>query len=901
MVALRTEPLNVLLVEDNPADARLVRELLREVGPPITLTHADRLRQAIEYLRAGGFNAVLLDLGLPDSEGLDTFARTLAEAGEAPIVVLTGLADEDLAVRAVREGAQDYLVKGRVDGRLLSHAVRYAVERRRVEDLLRRSEARYRALVEGSIQGILIHARGIIRLVNPALARLFLYDDPAELVGMELAPFIVPEDRQWVQDRVRARLAGADVPTQYEFRAVRRDGSVGWFETVASVLQWDGEPAILATIVDVTERRQAVEALRERDERFRQLADNIAEVFFVVDAQYREMLYINPAYEAVWGRTCASLYADPGSFIAAVVPEDRPQLMTNIAEVQAGRDPGGIEFRVVRPDGGIRHVLGRAAPIRDASGQVYRIAGVSLDITERKVAEEAVSASERRLRTLFETVNLIVIGVDASGRVEYANPYLLGLLGYALDELIGQPFTILLAPAIREERLAAFRELIEREGPRHTRSAIITKAGEERLISWHNTVVRDVGGRVTGTLSVGEDVTDRTRLEEQLRQAQKMEAVARLAGGVAHDFNNLLAAITINADLAMAAPATDPDTVRDALTDIKRAAQGGAGVTRQLLALGRRQIVAPRSVDLNGLIADAERLLRKVLAEDIELVIRPAPDLGTVVADPTQIEQILMNLAVNARDAMPDGGRLTIETANADLDAEYAGAHGAVRPGRYVMLVVGDTGTGMDRETQARIFEPFFTTKGPGQGTGLGLASVHGIVQQFGGHIWVYSEPGLGTTFKVYLPRVDAVPEPPTAPVTPPPGSRDRGHETILIVEDEGQVRQLAERALLRGGYRVLTAANGEGALEAVRTHEGPIDLVISDVVMPGMGGRLLMEELRQARPGLRMLFTSGYTPDEVIRRGVATSEMPFLPKPFGIAELTRKVREVLDAPGPAG
>jgi CheY-like chemotaxis protein len=385
-------------------------------------------------------------------------------------------------------------------------------------------------------------------------------------------------------------------------------------------------------------------------------------------------------------------------------------------------------------------------------------------------------------------------------------------------------------------------------------------------------------------------------MEEQFRQSQKMEAVGQLAGGVAHDFNNLLAVILINADLAVGTSPSTSGVVRDAIADIKQAAEQGAALTRQLLAFGRRQLVAPRVLNLVEAITGTERLLRRLLGEDIELRVKVEPGLGAVLADPTQIEQIIMNLAINARDAMPQGGRLAIELSNVQLDEKYVATHGTVAPGAYVLLAVGDTGTGMDRETQARIFEPFFTTKEHGRGTGLGLATVYGIVKQCGGDIWVYSEPGAGTTFKVHLPRVaEAAARAPRA--TPVPAARG-GSETILIVEDEDALRSLAQRALERQGYTVLTAPNGAVALELAESHRGSIELVISDVVMPGMGGRPLVEELQRRSPGLRVLFTSGYTTDEVVRRGVMTSETPFLPKPFGITELARKVREVLDTPG---
>ena len=380
--------------------------------------------------------------------------------------------------------------------------------------------------------------------------------------------------------------------------------------------------------------------------------------------------------------------------------------------------------------------------------------------------------------------------------------------------------------------------------------------------------------------------------EERLRQVQKMEAVGRLAGGVAHDFNNLLTVITSYSDLVLEDLAPD-DPTRDDIAQIRKAAEGAAALTRQLLAFSRQQVLEPKVLDLKATVAGTEKLLQRLIGEDVQLATALAPDLGAVKADPIQLEQIIINLAVNARDAMPAGGRLTIEAANVEMDEVYVRSHAPAPPGRYVMLALSDTGIGMDEQTKARIFEPFFTTKESGKGTGLGLATVYGIVKQAGGFIWVYSEPGRGTSFKVYLPRVDEAAEPTVArPATEP----RRGAETVLVVEDAASVRMVTRQALERYSYTVLEAPNGETALRLAAKHHGPIQLLLTDVVMPGLSGRQLAEQLSRLRPEMKVLYVSGYADNAIVHHGILDSGVAYLQKPFAPESLARRVRDVLDA-----
>jgi nitrogen-specific signal transduction histidine kinase len=409
----------------------------------------------------------------------------------------------------------------------------------------------------------------------------------------------------------------------------------------------------------------------------------------------------------------------------------------------------------------------------------------------------------------------------------------------------------------------------------------------------------DAKGRPTHFLAVKEDITERKKAEEELRQthelllqSQKIEAVGRLAGGVAHDFNNLLGVIIGHGELARAT-VPSPHPARARLEQILAAALRAADLTRQLLAFSRRQVLQPRVLDLNFIVKDTEKLLRRLIGEDIDLVAHLPPDLGRVKADPGQVSQVLMNLAVNARDAMPDGGVLTIETANVEVDSAYARAHAPVQPGPYVQLQVRDTGVGMDEAVRQRVFEPFFTTKPEGVGTGLGLSTVYGIVKQSGGYVWVESTPGRGTTFTIHLPRVEGPEEPRAEPLNTE--VRAKGGETILVVEDQANLRELICEVLEDNGYSVLSARDPREALSLVEAHGGRIDLLLTDVVMPGMSGHELAGELTPQRPAMRVLYMSGYTSDIIAGRGVLQEGLQLLEKPFTSLSLTRRVRQVLD------
>jgi PAS domain S-box-containing protein len=516
-------------------------------------------------------------------------------------------------------------------------------------------------------------------------------------------------------------------------------------------------------------------------------------------------------------------------------------------------------------------------------------AAVGLLAHSLRAAAEQATESERRFRELLENVQLAALMFDASGTITFCNDYLLAITGWTRAELIGHSLTEFVAPEHRDQVGAAIERSAAGDAPVPPADyAVRTRTGQTRWVQWNHARLRDTTGKSVGFASVGVDITDHRALEEQYLQAQKLESVGRLAGGVAHDFNNLLTVVNGYSDMVLLKLAKS-DPLRPKLQQIRNAGGRAAQLTQQLLAFSRKQVIQPRPLNLNAAVEEAQAMLHPVMGEDIEVVLRLDESAGQVLGDPAQMAQLLMNLAVNARDAMPRGGRLTIETANVIVGDSPA--HPALPIGPYVLLTVSDTGTGMSEDVRQHIFEPFYTTKEKDQGTGLGLATVYGIVQQSGGAITVESAPGKGTAFRIFLPCVKGM-----APKTPEraPAGVVGGTETILVVEDQPEVRQLACEVLESYGYRVLQAADGADALRQVEAWPDPIDLAITDVVMPGMTGREFGGRLKLLRPEVKLIYMSGYAEAAITHRGVLDSGIAFLAKPFEPEELAAKVREVM-------
>jgi PAS domain S-box-containing protein len=886
------------------------------------------------------------------------------------------------------------------------------------EDTLRRSEARFRALTENGADTVwVVRADGTIRYLGPSISRVLGFT-AEEMTGRHFGDYIVAEDAARVTAEHNRLVQGAREKT-IEFRMLHRDGSVRWIEASArNLLDDPNVGGIVANFRDITARVRAEQASRESLYRLEE-AQAIAHIGSWTSLS-------GPNDEILLSRECRLIFgiADTAAltgaeFFSYVDPDDRERALRACRDAFEFDTSFDLAYRIARPDGTVRWVHGRAIVEREAPGQPGRMIGTVQDITDRHFADVALRASEERYRRIVENTSEGVWMYDAEAKTTFMNARMAQMLGYAVDEVIGQPIYRFMNPShvrVAQDRIDRRRSgiversdfplqrkdgtpiwvsiqanpLIDGEGrfegalslvrditaqrlADETRAhlAAIVEFSEDAILglnldgtitSWnlgaeklygfsaaekvgstvfalipsalmdeerqllrriangeaihqHETTrlrkddssievgltmspIRDASGAVLGISKIARDLTARRRTEaalrrteEQFRQAQKMEGLGRLAGGVAHDFNNLLSVILSYSELSIMG-LNPADPLRADLAQVQKAAQRAAGLTRQLLAFSRQQVLEPRVIDLNQILAGMKPMLGRLLGEDIELALLPEQRIGHVLADPGQIEQVAMNLAVNARDAMPDGGILTIETANVLIDAADLSKPPSIAPGLFVLLAVSDTGTGMAPATLARIFEPFFTTKEQGKGTGLGLATVFGIVQQSGGFLTVRTEPGHGSTFRVYLPRTDRAAE---TSVTRPPPNVLHGSETILLVEDEDQVRTVACAILRRHGYHVLETSNGGEAFLVASDFPSEIHLLLSDVVMPRMSGRKLAEWLAPLRPKMKVLFASGYTGDAIIHHGVLDG-VAFLQKPFTPHALLTKVREVLDA-----
>lgn len=630
--------------------------------------------------------------------------------------------------------------------------------------------------------------------------------------------------------------------------------------------------------------------LLEREELFQLITENVADMIAVVDLEGHR-LYNSPSYHKVLGYTAEELKSS--SSFEQIHPEDRSSVRNAALEARRTGVGRPLEYRMRHKDGTWRVLESRASVIRSPSGDPERLVIVNRDVTQRREAEESLRVSESGFRSMIEDAPYGIYRADTDGRLLRANPALQKILGYEkLGELLDAslPKDIFRNPSDfsrLNELLQSANEFkdVEVELKRRDGAPLTVRCTGRRVKEEH------LGLPCFDVFS--EDVTERRVLERQLRMAGKMEAVGRLSGGIAHDFNNLLGVIIGYGQVLKRrlAPASD---LLECAEEIEKAGQRAASLTRQLLAFSRQQILTPAILRLNELVLDMAKMLPRLLGEDIAVSTSLSADLGTVKADQSQIEQVIMNLAVNARDAMPDGGTLRIETANVELDQVYAWQHPGAKPGRYVLLAVIDSGTGIDPDTLTHIFEPFFTTKEVGKGTGLGLATVYGVVKQSGGYIWVDSQLGRGTSFQIFLPRVE---EPTAESTAMAPGDEALGgSETVLLVEDSEPLRKLTKSFLESHGFRVLAAQDGEDALRVETQNAGRIDLLLTDVVMPGMNGRALAQRLSPLQPGMRVLYISGYTDSFVAQHGVLEEGMFLLHKPFTEEVLIRKVREVLDS-----
>jgi PAS domain S-box-containing protein len=763
-------------------------------------------------------------------------------------------------------------------------------ERKQAEEALRESEERFRLLNEFSPVGMFrTDEKGAVLYTNPQWQRITGLT-LEESIGFGWTRALHPDDKGRILEDWSECLR-EEKGYSGEFRFLTASGEVRWVSTSTAPIR-----SVRGKVVghvginqEVTERKR-VEAERAR------LIDILeATSDFVSTATPDGRLsYLNRAGKRMLG------WPEDETFTGRHIPDAHPDWAYHLVETKG--IPAAIAHSVWEGETALLRSDGAEVPVSQAimahkspAGEVEYLSTIIRDISERKTAEMAIIAERNKAQAYLEVANVIFVVLDAGGTVTLINRKGCDLLGYREEEILGKSwFDHFLPTEMQEQVKEVFHQIVNDDltPVEHYENPVRTRDGGERMIAWHNTILRGDQGEVLGTLSCGEDVTERRQLEEQYRQAQKMEAIGQLAGGVAHDFNNLLQVIQGNTEMALNETGLQ-SRVRDELDEVARATSRAATLVRQLLAFSRRQLLKLEHLALDEVVHELARMLKRVITENIALNIRSVTDLKVVNADRGQIEQVVINLCVNARDAMPDGGELTISIENAELDEAYCEDHAWARPGRFVLLRVVDTGCGLDAETVSRIFEPFFTTKAAGQGTGLGLATVYGIVRQHDGILHVESELDVGSTFKVYFPAVEAVPETPKEKIVARPQG---GTETILLAEDDTAVRELALRVLERAGYTVLTAEDGEEAIRVFNANVNAIDLAFLDVVMPKLGGRDVFTHIQKIRPKTRVLFASGYTTELGRTDFVLDEDIQLIRKPCQSDDLLRKIREVLDS-----
>jgi two-component system cell cycle sensor histidine kinase/response regulator CckA len=796
-------------------------------------------------------------------------------------------------------------------------------ERKSAERAQRVAEERLRTLFENAIEGIFqTTAEGRYLSANPALARLFGYSSPAEMmasienIGNQL--YADP----WRREEFKRIMEEQDHVEGFEYELIRRDGKRVWINENAHAVR-DEQGKLLyyeGTVEDITERKRAETERQASMEIIRSvnMTDNLDDLLRGIHAALKKVLYAENCFVALHepatdmfhfpfladqfdtapppqrvGQSCTAYVFRTGK--AMLIPQHVFDRLVEQGKVELVGTPSpswlGVPLRSPSATIGVLVVQHYQDPGAYTQRDLEFLSSVGGQIAlaiERKRHEVALRESEARLRVLIEQLPAILWTIDKNLRFTSAMGAGLTRVGLHANEIVGKTLS-----EFFETSDANFFPITS-----HRRAVM----GEPNTfhMEWRNgsyachaEPLRNENGRCEGAICMALDVSDRKKLEEQLRQAQKMEAVGRLAGGIAHDFNNLLMVIQGHAEL-LTDRMKPGESLRRNAEQIQEASQRATSLTRQLLAFSRKQMLAPVVLNVQAVVSDMGKILRRLIGEDVELVTVNAPDLKRVKADRSQIEQVIMNLAVNARDAMPRGGKLTIETANVEFDDSYSRAPVVLMPGRYVMLAVTDNGSGMDADTQAHIFEPFYTTKEKGKGTGLGLATVYGIVKQSGGYVWVYSEIGRGTTFKIYLPSVEEEVAP--LEIQKAVASLPRGTETVLLVEDEEGVRELAKEYLESCGYKVLVAQNGQAAIDLVSKHSGPIDLIMTDIVMPGLNGSDLSKKVKSLRPDIRVVYMSGYTDQAIIHHGILSSDVLLLQKPFTMSTLAHKLREALSA-----
>ena len=793
-----------------------------------------------------------------------------------------------LSVSAVRDEEGNILYS--------SSVWRDITDRKLAEEALKASEQNYREIFNGSNEIIFVHdpETGAVLDVNQAACDAYGYSRD-EMLNLSLGELSSGEPPHTSKEAGKLiQKAMKEGPQLYEWISKDIHGRHFWCEFNLKNAVIGGRERILSVGRDITDRKRAEGALHKEKERAQQYLD-VAGVMIIVINKRGEVTLANK-------KACEVLGCKEDEIIGKnwfdnfILAENSNAVEGVFNQIMSGElEPVEyFENYVITKSGEKKLIAWHNMSIRDGKGRITQSLSSGEDISERKRAEEALKASEEFNRELVDSSPIGIMYLDKDGTIVYENPAMGHLMGVPEGEK--SPAIGMKMQEIPNVKQAGGDELIRKlfsqgkiSGEEFKYESLF---GEQKILEVHASLRKNPAGETVGSVMMCVDITEHNKLEEQLRQSQKMEAVGLLAGGIAHDFNNLLTVITGNSSLAQMT-LKDGDPLLEDINEITKAADRAAELTRQLLAFSRKQTLEPRILDLNQVILGMHKMLRRIIEEDIVLSTVPSPGLWKVKADPGQLESVIVNLAINAKDAMSGGGELIIETANVELDEDYAASHAGAATGPHVMLAVSDSGTGMSEEVRAKIFDPFYTTKDVGKGTGLGLSTVYGIVKQSGGNIWVYSEIGKGTTIKIYLPAAhgDSIDVSPKSDRSVMP----RGDETVMVVEDNESVRKLAVKVLLRQGYKVIQASSGDEALRLCKEMPLPVDLLLTDVVMPHMGGSELVEHLSKMWPGFKVLYMSGYTSNAVVHQGILDEGLNYIQKPFTPDSILRKVRDVLD------
>ena len=1023
-------PLKVLIVDDSEQDALLIVRELQQRGYEPAYERVETPKAIKAALEQKAWDVVISNFVVSQCTALEVLALLQEKNLDLPFIIVSDTMSEDIALQAMKAGAHSFFKKKNI--KLLVPAVERGLrevtiqrERKRAEEKLKVSEQNYRELYENLRDGwAQIDEYGRIVQSNPAFRQMTGYSEE-ELLHLTYKN-LTPEKWHAIENRIlneQVRARGYSNLYEKEYR--RKDGTIFPIELRTYHVPNEPFPASWAFVREITERKQAEEALKVSGERFRIAAEATNDLIWEWNIINGTLEWFGAIDEKL-GYFSREFPRTIEAWENSIHPDDHDRVMASLDRHLKTKASYYEEYFIKRKDGTFRFWIDQGKAVWDAEGNPLKMIGACTDITERKQAEEALRQSQLQQKALLDNIPDAAWLKDSESRFVAVNEALAKASGYSTENLVGKTdFEIwpkddaelyrsedqeiiatkqkkvieqsfmdssgkvswvekIKTPILDEKekvigtagisrnitkRKQTEQELRENERKyqsfyqeflvlfdavpenmhlispdlkliwinqtsaaslnktrsdligqycyqvRHNRSepceiCPVQKTFHSKRIEFDEVTapdgvvwdlraapIIDDQGEVKSVVELARNITEKKKafqdmisLQEQLRQSQKMEAIGRLAGGVAHDFNNLLTVIQVNTELALRGLAHD-DSLKLKLDDIKKATERAANLTRQLLAFSRRQVLNLKVINLNFILEDLEKMLHRIIGEEIELITSFADDLGRVKADPGEIEQVIINLAVNAKDAMPHGGTLTIATANVELDDQYVRGHLGTLPGSYVAISVADTGVGIPKEIHEQIFDPFFTTKEKGKGTGLGLATVYGIVKQSGGDIQVYSELGKGTTFKVYFPRVDE----PLEVIEKKEGAEEapRGNETILVVEDDSSVRKIAVQILMNQGYNVMVAESGGDALLICEQEKNPIHLVLTDVLMPKMSGPELIERLKKVRKDFKVLYMSGYTEKHILKG--LDKELNFIQKPFAIGVFAQKVRDVLD------